>query len=38
VWSLELTTGSSEENATALRSRESYFLEPRSLAVLRRLA
>jgi glycogen operon protein len=38
VWSLELTTAAPEQNASALRSRESFFLEPRSLAVLRRLA
>ncbi len=38
VWSLELTTGSPERNASALRARETFFLEARSLAVLRRLA
>jgi isoamylase len=38
VWSIELTTGPPERNPSALRTRESFFLEPRSLAVLRRLA
>jgi len=38
IWSVELTTGSPERNATALRARETLYLDPRSLAVLKRLA